>query len=280
MKPKLHPQMLADLRAAGKAPTTCTTYGWCLAHFAQFVHTPLSAVTRDEVVKFVSHLAYQRRLAPSTIKQHVYALRFFFEVTARRPEVVAGLNAPRVTQKVPEVLSGNEVMRLLESFHSLTHYTIASLLYATGLRISEALALTVHDIDAERGLITVRHTKTRRPRVVRLSAELLARLRRYWHYTRPPQPLLFPGNDPTRPLNSSTVQRAFRRAVMDAGLRKHVTPHVLRHTYATHMLELGTDIHTVQMLLGHASIQNTLRYLHVSTAHLAGRKPTPPGLVR
>lgn len=271
MKPTLHGQMLADLTVAGKSPRTCEAYAACVTAFGRFISVPLDRADRADVAAFLAHLAYERRLAPSTVKINVCALRFFFEITLDRPSVVAGLRVPRVTPTVPEVLSCEEVTRLLDSFASLTQYTLASLLYGTGMRLGEGLAITVHDIDAARGIIVVRHTKTRRPRVARMSRELLGRLRHYWRMTRPPLPLLFPGKDPTRPLEHSTVQKAFKRAAAAAGLRKHVTPHVLRHTYATHMLESGVDIHTLQLLLGHSSLQNTLRYLHVSTAHLAGR---------
>jgi len=280
MKPTLHDRMLADLTVAGKAPRTCEAYAACVAAFGRFISVPLDGAERADVAAFIAHLAYERRLAPSTLKINVCALRFFFEVTAGRPAVVSGLKLPRVPQTSPEVLSVEEVMRFIGAFRSLNQYTLASLLYGTGMRLGEALSVTVHDIDAARGVIRVRHTKTRRPRVVRLSGELLVRLRRYWRVARPPLPLLFPGRDPSRPMKASTVQKAFKRATADAGLRKRVTPHVLRHTYATHMLEAGVDIHTVQLLLGHSSLQNTLRYLHLSTAHLAGRLFEPSPLIR
>ena len=169
------------------------------------------------------------------------------------------------------VLSSDEVVKFLDGFRTLTYRTIAGLVYGTGMRISEALSVTVHDIDAARGVINVLKTKVRRPRVARLSPALLEVLRQYWRATRPPKPYLFPGRDPTRPLEQTIVQAAFKSAARSAGLGKVVTPHILRHTFATHLLEGGVDIHTVQLLLGHANLAATLRYLHVSTAHVAGR---------
>jgi integrase len=145
--------------------------------------------------------------------------------------------------------------------------------------LGEALAITIDDIDASRGLIVVRHTKTRRPRVVRMSSELLARLRSYWRARRPPRPFLFPGLDGTRPIDPSAIQRGLKRVAIAAGITKRVTPHVLRHSYATHLLEGGVDLHTVQLLLGHSSIFMTLRYLHLSDAHLAGRPTVLPSLL-
>lgn len=281
MKPKVLAELHSDLEVAGKSPRTCDAYTACVRHFAEHVaarrDVPLARATRDDIAAFMNHIAHVRRLSPSSVKIYTHALRLCFEVTLRKPSVVAGLKAPRVTPKVVVVLSTDEVTRLLAAFRTPTYYAMASLLYAAGLRLGEALAVTVEDLDAGRGVIVVRHTKTRRPRVARLTPELLRRLRDYWRAVRPPRPLLFPGTDPRRPLDPTSVQNAFRQAPQDAGLSKHVTPHVLRHSFATHQLEAGVDIHTVQLLLGHASLYTTLHYLHVSTAHLAGRRsPLPP----
>ncbi len=259
------------LALAGKARATVHAYVGCVRDFIKFAGVSVSHLRREHLVHFLVHLRDERRLEPSTVKVYVYAVRFLFEVTLKRAEVVSQLKAPRVTPKPIPVLSPDEVLRFLDGFRSRVHRTIACLLYATGLRVGEALALTIHDIDAQRGIIVVHRTKVRRPRIVRLSKALLELLRSYWRDVRPPKPFLFPGLDPTIPLNQSSVQGAFQAATRDTGLLKPVTPHVLRHTYATHLLEGGVDIHTVQLLLGHANIAATLRYLHVSTAHIAGR---------
>jgi len=259
------------LTVSGKAPSTVRTYTACVRDFLEFAGVSLSRLRREHVAQFLVHLAEQRRHEPSTVKTYVYAIRFLFEATLARADVVENLKAPRVTPKPIIVLSPDEVLKFFDAFDSPVYRTIACLIYATGLRIGEALALTVHDVDAKRGVIAVHKTKVRRPRFARLSKALLDLLRNYWRRCRPPLPLLFPGLNPTVPLNQSTIQGAFQVAARDAGLHKPVTPHVLRHTYATHLLEGGVDIHTVQLLLGHANIAATLRYLHVSTAHLAGR---------
>ena len=277
MRHNLLDSMMASLKVAGKAPRTCTLYAACVHHFAKRLDVPLDMATRDDVAAFVTYIGQERRLSPSSVKIYIYSIRFFFEVTLRKPAIVEGLKAPRVSSKTVVVLSPDEVARFLGGFRLPIFFAIASLLFGTGMRLGEALAVTVDDIDAARGVITVRHTKTRRPRVVRLTPELLRRLRDYWRATRPTRPLLFPGTDPTRHLDSSAVQKVFKRVATEVGLGKRVTPHVLRHTYATHMLEAGVDIHTVQLLLGHATLYMTLRYLHLSTAHLAGRQtPLPP----
>ncbi len=259
------------LTLAGKSRATVHAYVGCVRDFIKYTGVDASDVAPEHISRFVTHLAHERRLEPSTIKVYVYAVRFLFEVTLSRAELVSDLKAPRVTPKPIPVLSPNETLRFIESFRSRVHKTIASLIYATGLRVGEALALTINDIDAQRGVIVVRNTKVRRPRLARLSKALLELLRNYWRDVRPTKPLLFPGLDPKVPLNQSSVQGAFQAATRDARLHKPVTPHVLRHTYATHLLEGGVDIHTVQLLLGHANLAATLRYLHVSTAHIAGK---------
>lgn len=271
--------MHRNLIIGGRSKSTCGSYTSCMRIFERAIDVPLADATRQHIAFFLRDIGEGRRLAPSTVKLFVCALRFFYAHTMRRPELVEGLRSPRVTQRAAVVLSVDEVNRLLDCIRDSSHYTIASLMYGTGMRLGEALSVAVGDVDASRGLIVVRHTKTRRPRVVRMSAELLGRLRADWRARRPPLPLLFPGIDSTRPLDPTPLQRALRRAAVAAGIPKRVTPHVLRHTYATHLLEGGVDLHTIQLLLGHSSIDTTLRYLHVSDAHLAGRPITLPPLL-
>lgn len=271
--------MIQDLTLTGHSPRTAETYAMCLRAFERTIQLPAARATRANIAAFIRHITETRRLAPSSVKNFVCALRFFYERTARLPELVEGLRAPRVTPRPAVVLSVEEVTRLLECTRASSQYAIASLLYGTGMRLGEALAVTVDDIDASRGVIVVRHTKTRRPRIVRMSTELLGRLRHDWRLRRPPGPLLFPGADGTRPIDPSAVQHALRRAATAARITKHVTPHVLRHTYATHLIEGGVDLHTVQLLLGHSNLYMTLRYLHVSNAHLAGRPIILPALL-
>lgn len=261
-----------DLRLAGMSKSTCAAYVSCVRKYMEYIGKPLVQSERSDLARFVRHLGEERLLSPSSVKCYVCALLFAYRVTLKRPEMVEGLKSPRVTTPLVVVLSPDEVSRLLGSFTSPTYRALAKLLYGTGMRLSEGLGVRVEDIDASRGVIRVCQTKTRRPRVVRLSRCLLGELRDYWREVQPVRPLLFPGKTPGRPLVASAVQRAFQRAGQSAGLSKAVTPHVLRHSYATHLLEGGVDIHTVQLLLGHASLSMTVRYLHLSTSHLAGQR--------
>lgn len=261
-----------DLRLAGKSESTCSTYVSCVRSYVEYLGKSLVRSERSDLGRFVTHLGEQRRLSPSAVKCYVCALVFVYRVTLKRPEMVEGLRSPRVTAPLVVVLSPSEVSQFLSSFTSPTYRALSKLLYGTGMRLGEGLGVRVDDIDASRGIIRVQHTKTRRPRVVRLSPCLLGELRNYWREVRPARPLLFPGKTPGQPLVASAVQRAFQRATERSGLSKAVTPHVLRHSYATHLLEGGVDIHTVQLLLGHASLSMTVRYLHLSTSHLAGRR--------
>lgn len=271
MKRSFLQDLETSLRLAGKAPATVRAYVACVKDFVRYAGVSVSRLGSLHIGCFLAHLTLERGLEPSTVKVYVYAVRFLFEVTLERPEVVSKLKAPRVTPKPVLVLSRDEVVRFLDGFRSVTYRALACLVYGTGMRIGEALSVKVQDIDSARGVINVLHTKVRRPRVARLSPALLEVLRQYWRATRPPQPYLFPGRDPRRPLEQTIVQSAFKSAARSAGLTKVVTPHILRHTFATHLLEAGVDIHTVQLLLGHANLAATLRYLHVSTAHVAGR---------
>jgi integrase/recombinase XerD len=194
----------------------------------------------------------------------VGALRFLSRFTLNRPEMVPHIPYPRIKRRHPVVLSAGEVVRLLKAIRNLKHRTVAMVLYGAGLRISEALALELRDIDSARMVITVRHGKGDADRQVALSALLLESLRTYWLAYRPAG-CLFPGADPEKPMVSSTIQRALKAARVRAGIAKPAGPHVLRHTYATHLMEAGTDLRVIQTLLGHRSIRTTQIYTHVAT---------------
>ena len=181
--------------------------------------------------------------------------------------------ATRRQTKLPVVLSLEEVTRFFEAITSLRHRAILMTAYAAGLRISEVLALRVDDIDSQRMVIRIRQAKGSKDRYVMLSPRLLTLLREYWKAHRrrkvyQPSPWLFPGNVPGRPLSDKPVYEACQAACLAAGLDKHVTVHTLRHSFATHLLEAGTDLRTIQILLGHRSLNTTARYLHVATAAL------------
>jgi site-specific recombinase XerD len=191
--------------------------------------------------------------------------------------VVSFLSWPKERARLPEVLSPEEVSRLLDSFDTFKYRTLFRTIYATGLRISEACQLTTGDIDASRGVIRVRDGKGGKERLVTLSDELLRTLRAYWRVARPPAPYLF-ATASGRPLGAKTARAALRRAAESAGISKRVTPHTLRHSFATHLLERGTDLRVIQVLLGHSSLRTTTRYTRVS-AKLIAQAPSPLDLL-
>jgi integrase/recombinase XerD len=191
------------------------------------------------------------------------ALRFFYGTTLGDREAAAEIPLPRKADPLPAILSQDEVARLLRSVANLRMRTLLTTVYAAGLRVSEAVALRVTDIDSGRMILHVREGKGGRDRHVMLSAQLLAILREYWRRTRPPS-WLFPGPDPSQPITARSVQRACCQAVEASGLDKAVTVHTLRHSFATHLLEQGVDIRVIQHLLGHRQIASTTRYARVA----------------
>jgi site-specific recombinase XerD len=203
------------------------------------------------------------------LKSEVAGIRFLYTKTLGRPEVVGWMPWPRPAKTLPVVLSGSEVAALLGAMSTPMLRAVTMVMYGAGLRISEACALRVEDIDSARGVLHVRHAKGKRERCVMLSQRLLMVLRSYWAACRPPRPFLFPGDDPRKPISVDRVRRGVKAAVSSCGLTKRVTPHVLRNSFATHLLETGTDIRVIQALLGHSSIRTTMRYAQVSRLKLA-----------
>lgn len=209
---------------------------------------------------------------PATLAVELAAIKFLYNVTLDRPEVVVRIPSPKVPKKLTDVLAGTEVVDLLAAVESLKCRTVLTVAYGAGLRISEACALEHRDIDSRRMVIKVRDGKGNKDRYVMLADNLLTGLRTYFKVTRPPEPFLFPGQKPGQPITQGTVEKAMKKAAKKVGLTKRATPHVLRHSFATHLLETGADLRTVQALLGHGSISSTARYTHISTAHIARTK--------
>lgn len=269
----LRRKMLADLRVRNYAERTQRMYIARVAQMARHIGRSPDQVGAEEVRDFLRWYRLEGGASYSAFKQMAAALRFLYRVTLDRPDMVGHVPYPRKTCRQPVVLSREEVARLLEAIDDLKHRTIAMTLYGAGLRISEALRLQLPDIDSRRMVITVRHGKGDLDRQVMLSEMLLRALRTYWLSYRPER-WLFPGRDPDRPLSSSAVQRAIRSARISAGIAKRATPHVLRHSFATHLMEDGTDLRLIQMLLGHRSIRTTARYMHVTAERLRST-PSP-----
>ncbi len=231
----------------------------------------------EEVRRYFLHLLDQRKLSHDAYRQAYSALKFLYEVTLRRPFEVPCVSRNRRPRPLPDVLSGSEVLRLFEAFRSAKYRLVTMTLYGAGLRVSEACRLRPGDIDSRRMLLHVRAGKGRKDRLVTLPRRLLESLRVYWRTHRPPD-YLFPGKCVDGHVSPGSVRTALRYTARDAGLRKRVTPHLLRHSFATHLLEIGTDIAVIQALLGHRDIHATTRYASVST-HLIGRVRNPLDLL-
>jgi site-specific recombinase XerD len=229
---------------------------------AAFVGKPLVTVDRSEVRAFVD-ASMSREVSSSTKKNELSALLFLFRRTLGRPELVSFIKLPRPYSALPVVLSQGEVHQLLNAIRRPRYQVLAMVMYGAGLRASEARTLRVEDIDGARGVIRVLHGKGNKAREAKLSPVLYECLRVYWSRTKPPLPYLFADDKGRLPFPSS-VRAALEKAAQQAGIKKHVTPHVLRHSFATHLLEEGTDIRVVGALLGHASIYSTARYARVT----------------
>ena len=264
--------MAADLKLAGFQPGTQQVYLRLAERLAEFHMLPPGQMGTEQVRSFLIYLVEERKLAPSTQVVAISALRFLFTKTLMRPEVMAPFSLPKVPHRVPEILSGSEILRLFDAVYPLKCRTLLRTAYGAGLRISEACSLEFGDIDRQRMVIHVRKSKGGGSRYVMLSPRVLRGLETYWQRMHPPGPLFFPGRTLGRPISKNAVRTAIRRASVEAGITKRVTPHTLRHTFATHLLEAGTDIRTIQAMLGHKSIRSTQRYVQVSRRHVSSTK--------
>ena len=278
----LRRRMIEDLRLRNRAPRTIQTYVDRVADFARHFGTSPEHLGPEQIRAYLLHLVQQRRVSWSYFNQARSALRFLYRVTLGRPWVDDRVVCAKVPRKLPVVLSPDEVAQFFAAVANLKHRAILMTAYAAGLRLSEVVALRVADIDSRRMVLRVHQGKGQKDREVMLSPRLLAVLRHYWQVVRPSD-FLFPGNRPDRPISPRTVQKICDAALTASGLKKRVSPHTLRHSFATHLLESGTDIRTIQVLLGHKQLSTTARYTHVSTARLHStrspldRLPAPAG---
>jgi len=268
----VHDRMQDDLRLKNYADGIIREYLRCARAFVEHFKVSPLKISEKTIRKYVLAMAKER--SPSTVKMHVAAIRFLNEVTLRSPQRVASLHFPKVPQRLPDILSPEEVRRLLEAVESPKYRAILMTAYGAGMRISEACSLLTIDIDSKRGVIHVRDGKRDRDRYVMLSSVLLSTLREYWRIYQPTPPVLFAGERPGTCVSHAAVRQALRRAKTKVGITKRVTPHSLRHAFATHLLEDGADIRTIQALLGHGSIRSTARYTQVSVKHVC-KTPSP-----
>jgi site-specific recombinase XerD len=260
--------MIEDMTLRNLSPHTVEAYVRAVAQFSKHFGRSPEQLSGEDARQYLLHLVRDRHASWSRYNLARCGLRFFYCVTLGRDEHFEKLPCAKVPKRLPTVLSPEELRRLFDVARDPKHKALLMTLYGAGLRISEALALRPADIDARRMLVHVRLGKGAKDRMVKLSAQLLATLRDYWKLRRPTSWLFPRGSDPERPMEDGTAYRAVVRAARRAGITRRVTPHTLRHSYATHLLDAGTDLRTIQLLLGHRNLKTTSLYVHVSQAKL------------
>jgi site-specific recombinase XerD len=274
----LRQRMIDDMTARRFTEATRKDYVRNVRKFAAFLGRSPDTATSDDLRRFQLQMA-QQQVSPWSINAAIAALRFFFTVTLERPDLVRPLRIVNEPRKAPVVLSQEEVARLLEAAPGLKYKAALSVAYGAGLRVSEVANLKVSDIDSERMTLRVEQGKGQRDRYVMLSPQLLELLRDWWRTARP-QVWLFPGQNPINPMTPRQLNRAVTAAKDLAGIAKRVSPHTLRHSFATHLLEQGVDIRVIQVLLGHAKLETTALYTRVAVntvrdiAHWSGSAST------
>ena len=265
----LRERMIEDMNVRGFTEDTRRDYIRCVKRFAAFIGRSPDTATAEDLRGFQVHQT-QAGMQPPGINSSVSALRFFFTVTLDRPDLSRRLAVVHQPRKLPTVLSVEEVARLLEAAPGPKYKAAFGTAYGAGLRVSEVVALKVTDIDSTRMLIRVERGKGRKDRHAMLSPQLLELLRAWWREGKRrgvmlPQGWLFPSRNPIMPLSTRQMNRAVHAAAQAAEIRKRVTPHTLRHSFATHLLEQGIDIRVIQVLLGHAKLETTALYARVAT---------------
>ena len=259
----LRRRMIEDMTIRKLAPKTQHDYVQRVKNFAAFLGRSPDMASFEDVRRYQLHLAASGVGVPS-INQTVSTLRFFFRVTLRRHEIVEHTHVIHEPRKLPVVLSPEEVARLLDAAPGLKYKAALSVAYGAGLRAAEVVSLKVADIDSKRMIIRVEQGKGGKDRNVMLSPHLLDLLRAWWKAARP-RGWLFPGHDPAQPMTTRQLNRACHAAAQMAEITKRVSPHTLRHSFATHLLEQNTDIRVIQVLLGHAKVDTTALYTHIAT---------------
>ena len=268
----LRKRMLEELQRRNYSPNTIRPYLYAVEDFARFFGKSPDKLGQEHLRQYQLHLVNDCKLTVETIAGRISAIRFFFVKVLRRLYREIDLVYPKRPERLPVILSEEEVGRLIESACSSYHRVILMTLYGTGVRREELCRLKVTDVDSQRMVIHVRQGKGNKDRDVTLSPRLLEVLRAYWKW-RKPKTYLFPSpyrSRTHRPIDSKTVWHAVRKAASRAGIQKKVSPHLLRHSWATHLLERGTDLKTIQVLLGHVDLEATTIYLHLSQHHLQG----------
>jgi site-specific recombinase XerD len=279
---QLRQRMIEDMQVRNLSPHTQTSYVQQVSLFARHFGKSPEILSPEDIRAYQLYLTNEKKLAPGSILIAVASLRFLYKVTLRKDWIFEEMiPAPKKPQKLPVVLSPEEVLHFLGCLLSLKHRTILSTCYAAGLRISEAVCLVPTDIDSRRMVIRVNQGKGQKDRYVMLSPRLLEILRDWWRVEKPKQ-WLFPGDFPGKHISKSAVQQACQKAHAICRISKPITPHSLRHAFAVHLLESGTDVRTIQLLLGHRSLATTARYLKIATTKVCSTTspldllPRPP----
>lgn len=269
---KHYDKLVADLKIGAYKPKTIEIYSWLVRMFIEHHggRTP-TRLGADEIREFLVFLIDEKKVSREYIRQTRAALKFFYKTTLRRAIEVDWVPVPRKQKRIPLVLSGTEVNDLIKATDQIKYQSVFAVMYSGGLRIKEACCLKVADIDSKRMVIRVRG-KGGRERITILSCRLLDQLRQYYRETRPQKEWLFPGKKTNSHVPDSTVRQVFHEAVKAGKISKKVTPHNLRHSFATHLIETGCDVTVVQALLGHKSLLTTQIYTHVSVEQIARTK--------
>ncbi len=268
---RLRKMMLEELQRRNYSTITTRNYLRVVTEFAKYFGKPPDRLGINELRTYQAYLLRERKLTPGSVVNQVAALRFFFVKTLKRHQFRDFLPYPQDRRRLPTVLSREEVSRLINAAGNLFRRTLLITLYGTGMRRSELASLKVGDIDSQRMIIRVVAGKGGKDRDLPLSSALLETLREYWQW-RKPKLYMFPtrtrGRTLDQPISDKTVWIACSDAARQAGIKKRITPHTLRHSWATHLLEAGTDLRTIQVLLGHGDLETTAQYLHLSQRHL------------
>lgn len=272
MSTKLSDRMREDLRIRNYAPTTQKIYLARVAKFvAHFGNRPPAQLGAEHIRAYQVYLVDERKCSWSMLNQTVCALKFFYQQTLGMEWTVKHIPYAKGEQKLPVPLSQGEAKKLLQATNNMKHLTMILLAYSGGLRVSEIANVELKDLDSDRMIIHVRKGKGRKDRIVPLSPVLLAIAREHWLLERS-RKFLLSGQDPSRAISVATIESVVKGHAKSAGITKRVTPHILRHSFATHHLEGGTDLPTLQRLMGHSSIKSTLIYLHISTDKIIAAK--------
>jgi len=261
-------QMQRDMVLRNLSPKTQYLYHRAARGLEDHFNKPPDQLNEDNVKSFLHSIVTDRKLSQSSLKIHYSALRFLYETTLDKGWVINKIPYPKTAKPLPHVLDKTEVRRIIEASVNLRQKAMLMLTYSAGLRAKETARLRITDIDSKRMLIRVEQAKGNKDRYTLLSQVALETLREYWKKYRP-KIWLFPGANPENYISVSYIQVGFKRAKTKAGISKPASCHTLRHSFATHLLEAGVDLHTIQVLLGHASIRTTTVYLHVSNKNLA-----------